>query len=88
MKKFAFTLSEVLITIAIIGIVAILTVPNLVTQYQKFVVETRLKKAYVTFTQAMQLAIAEYGSPKHWDYPNTGDAEENTKMWKSIFCRI
>ena len=79
--KYAFTLAEVLITIAIIGIVAILTIPGMIAKYQKFVVETRLKKAYVTFTQAIQLAIAEYGSPKYWDYPNTGDEAENNKLY-------
>ena len=33
--KFGFTLAEVLITLGIIGVVAALTLPSLVTNYQK-----------------------------------------------------
>ena len=35
MKKRAFTLAEVLITLGIIGIVAALTMPTLIGNYQK-----------------------------------------------------
>lgn len=35
MKKAAFTLAEVLITIGIIVVVAAITIPGLVTSYQK-----------------------------------------------------
>ena len=41
-KKCAFTLAEVLITLGIIGVVAAITIPSLVTNYQKHVVETGL----------------------------------------------
>ena len=43
MKKFAFTLAEVLITLGIIGIVAALTMPVLIEHHQKQVIETKLK---------------------------------------------
>ena len=39
MKKRAFTLSEVLITLGIIGLIAALTIPNLMGAYRKRVVE-------------------------------------------------
>lgn len=45
MKK-GFTLSEVLITLGIIGIVAAITLPTLITNYQKKTTATRVKKAY------------------------------------------
>ena len=46
-KKFkAFTLAEVLITIGIIGIVAALTLPTLIGNYRKSVVENKLKSTY------------------------------------------
>ena len=41
MKK-AFTLAEVLITLAIIGIVAAITIPTLVKNYKKKVITVRL----------------------------------------------
>ncbi len=41
---FAFTLAEVLITLGIIGVVAALTMPNLIANYQKQLWITQLKK--------------------------------------------
>ena len=43
-KAKAFTLSEVLITLGIIGIIAAMTLPSLVGRYQEKVTVTRLKK--------------------------------------------
>ncbi len=44
MKNFGFTLAEVLITLGIIGVIAALTLPNLIANYQKKVWATQLKK--------------------------------------------
>ena len=43
LKKQAFTLAEVLITIAIIGVVAVITMPALVKNYQQSVIENKIK---------------------------------------------
>lgn len=40
LKKTGFTLAEVLITLGIIGIVAAMTLPTVITNVQKKVVET------------------------------------------------
>ena len=40
MKK-AFTLAEVLITLGIVGVIAAITIPGLMTAYRKKVIETR-----------------------------------------------
>lgn len=48
----AFTLSETLITLGIIGVVAALTMPAVITNYQKKQTSAQLKKAYSTFAQA------------------------------------
>ncbi|MCD7879890.1 MAG: type II secretion system GspH family protein [Candidatus Gastranaerophilales bacterium] len=53
-----FTLAEVLLTMTIIGIIAAMTIPVLMTSVSKTETETRLKKAYSTFAQAMQLVEA------------------------------
>ena len=45
-KEFAFTLAEVLITIGIIGIVAAMTIPTLISKNQKRVIEAKLKEDY------------------------------------------
>lgn len=69
-----FTLAEVLITLAIIGIVAALTVPTLIQKYQKQVAVTRLKKAYSIISQALQLSQIDNGSVNTWD--NTLDGHQ------------
>lgn len=53
-----FTLAEVLITLGIIGVVAALTIPTLIQNHKKTVIETRLKKAYSVINQAVNLSIS------------------------------
>lgn len=60
-SKIAFTLAEMLITIVIIGIVAALTLPNLIANYQKQVTVGKLKKAYSLLSQVAQKSIADNG---------------------------
>ena len=50
-----FTLAEVLITLGVIGVVAAMTMPVLVQNYQKKLVVTRLKHFSSTMQQAAQL---------------------------------
>lgn len=65
-KLSAFTLAETLIVLAIIGVVAAMTIPTLVQNYKEGETVTRLKKAYSIISQAYQLAIAENGTPDTW----------------------
>ncbi len=65
-RKFGFTLAEVLITLGVIGIVAAMTIPTLVTNYQKKVTETKLRRFYATMTNAIKLEEAEIGSITTW----------------------
>ena len=60
-KKLAFTLAEVLITLGIIGIVAAITIPSLITRYQKRETATRLKATYSIIANALKLAEEENG---------------------------
>jgi prepilin-type N-terminal cleavage/methylation domain-containing protein len=61
--RLAFTLAEVLITLAIIGIVAALTIPTLVNNYQKTQYVTQLKKAYTSVNQALMKLTSDYDCP-------------------------
>ena len=61
-KKFAFTLAEILITLGIIGVVAAMTIPNLIVAKEQRVTLTRLKKTYSDLAQAIRLAEADYGA--------------------------
>ena len=62
MKKNGFTLAEVLITLSIIGVVATMTLPALMTNTAKQQAKTGLKKAINTLTEAAQMnqAIENY----------------------------
>ena len=59
--KFAFTLAEVLITLGIIGIVAAMTIPNLITKHQQKVTVTKLEKAISYINQAYKLSYDDVG---------------------------
>ncbi len=48
-RRAAFTLAEVLITLGIIGVVAALTIPNLISKYNEFVTIIQLKKHMQNF---------------------------------------
>ena len=51
-NKKGFTLAEVLITLSILGVVAAISIPNVIHQYQKRLTITKLQKAYANI-QAM-----------------------------------
>lgn len=74
--KPAFTLAEVLITLGVIGIVAALTLPALIANYKKSVVETRLAKFYSTMNQAVQRAETDFGDKKDWPEIGSGFEED------------
>ena len=61
MKRIAFTLAEVLITLAIIGVVAAITIPIIVENYRLKQQETGLKKSYSAIAQALDMYFAENG---------------------------
>lgn len=64
--KNAFTLSEVLISLAIIGIVAALTMPALIQKYNEQETIIKLKKAQATFSQAYLMSTVENGTIDKW----------------------
>ena len=79
--KSAFTLAEVLITLGIIGVVAALTMPALVSLYQKKIVETRLAHTYSLISQALKMAEADYGDSQYWMRDAAGPYEDNSDLY-------
>lgn len=78
MKKiFGFTLAEVLITLGIIGVVAALTMPSLIANYQKKQASTAVKKVYSELSQALKLAELDYGPLEDWSLVQSGTLESN-----------
>ena len=56
-----------MITLAIIGIVAALTIPTLISTYKKKVYSARLKEFYSVMSQAIKLSVIDNGSPNYWN---------------------
>lgn len=81
MKKYGFTLSEVLITLGIIGIVAAVTMPSLIQNKNDKETVNRLKKVYSSLSQAYLMLNAEYGDPTNWGitHANGGTPEIPTE---------
>lgn len=85
-KNFAFTLAEVLITLGIIGVVAAMTIPVLMTTFAKNKTETQLKTFYSRINQTVKMSIADNGDPEGWVTPNkTYTYDENVEFLKTYF---
>ena len=64
--RFGFTLAEVLITLAIIGVVAAITMPTLIQKHRKHVVENKLKADVAIFQNALRMAESKHGTLNEW----------------------
>ena len=76
-RRYAFTLAEILVTLGIIGVVAAMTMPALIANHRKNVVETRLKHFYSTINQAITLSEVEHGDKNSWQPKDTEDFWNN-----------
>jgi len=83
--KQAFTLAEVLITLAIIGIIAAITIPSLIESHEKKELEVRFAKVYRTLLQAVNLSKAENGSIDLWTWKDNMSAQEQNEFAKKYF---
>ena len=63
-KKSAFTLTEVLITMGVIGIISALTVPTLVNNYQRKAMTVQLRKVTNDMSNAADMLMTEEGKSK------------------------
>ena len=81
MKKNGFTLAEVLITLAIIGVVATLTLPALMTNTAEQQAKTALKKGINTLTEAAQMNQAIDG----FDYASLTTASTDQPESQSLY---
>ena len=80
--KKGFTLAEVLITLGVIGVVAALTLPSVIANYQKKQTVVQLKQAYSILANAVDHSIAKNGDPDSWEYSspdNPNDWGNNAK---------
>lgn len=82
MKKNGFTLAEVLITLTIIGVIATMTLPALMTNTQEQQARTGLKKGITTLTDISQMNQAidgyDYAGIQSSNFGNTNIEEERS----------
>lgn len=87
----AFTLAEVLITLGIIGIVAAMTLPTVISNNKKKTVEARLQKFYSVANQAIKLSELKNGPKELWKGCKGGYTATENKMacsdWYNIYLR-
>ncbi len=67
--KCGFTLAEVLITLGIIGVVASLTLPSVIMNYQKKQTVVELKKVYAELQNVIKLSEIDNGPMSEWNFP-------------------
>ena len=69
----AFTLAEVLITLGIIGVVAAMTMPSLITAKQEKATISTIKKNYSIFANALLMAQNDNGELYTWGITKDAD---------------
>lgn len=65
-----------MITLGIIGVVAAMTIPTLIGNYQKTVTVNRLKKAYSVMSNAFVTSQSENGDMNTWGMGNIGSVSD------------
>ena len=78
-------MSEVLITLGIIGVVAALTIPTLMQKYQNKQYVAGFQKAWALLSNAVEMSEAHNGFSNTWDEPKPNghnvDSEYMSKYW-------
>lgn len=81
MKK-GFTLSEVMLVLSVIGVIAALTIPGIMQNTQNKQTVTRLKKEYSTLQQAFTALVADNEGDSSFLYDNT----DNGRTLMNVFA--
>ena len=87
MKKNSFTMAEVLITLGIIGIIAALTIPGVMSKYRKVKITAALKKDFSIFQQAIRLSEAKNGDFEQLPPPTKDHDANSLSDWWDIYMK-
>jgi len=90
MKKAAFTLPEILITIGVIGVVAAMTIPNMITNIQDKQFRVAWKKTFASVANAYRMAQEnpiDIPMVEGWEPWYPGDREVFSTYYK-IFANL
>jgi prepilin-type N-terminal cleavage/methylation domain-containing protein len=81
-QKSAFTLSEVLIALVVIGIIAAITMPTIISNVEERERTAKVKKVYATLSNALTRVKADGGD---LDYNIINDNNENMQSWYDTY---
>ena len=82
-NKNGFTMSEVLITLGVIGVVSAMTMPSVIKNYQKHKTVNQLKKAYTVLNQALKMSELDNDTVQNWSkIEEIGITDYTNKYWK------
>ena len=87
-RRIAFTLAEVLITLGVIGVVAAMTLPALIQNYEKMVTVNRLKITFNIMSNAIRMAEAHNGEIGEWDLVSNARKEYEAASDKALRVQI
>ncbi len=80
MKRKAFTLAEVLITLGIIGVLAAILIPNIVENYREKQFTSQLKKVYAALANAYEKTLVEYGETYNWNLGTANSSDGANRL--------
>ena len=89
MKK-AFTLAEVLITLTIVGTIAVLTIPQVMQDYKYKLYTTQLKRVYSDVSNAVEIAKNEEHTDNFYEtkgFSSTSDENHGARYFLETYLR-
>lgn len=88
-SKLGFTLAEILITIGIVGVIAAITLPSLITNYKVKVLQTQFKTADSILQQAILRTTDEIGIElKDFSIEQTVAEKDDRQEYKNLQAQI
>lgn len=89
-KRFfkGFTLAEVLIVVGIIGMIAEMTIPTLMSNVQEKQTAVALKKAFSNLSNVYNLATQENGTPDTWNVTADGAGADTVIKMFAPYLKI
>lgn len=86
--KFGFTLAEVLITLGIIGVVAAITIPNLIANQQKKAIVSQLMEAQSILNQAVKSYAADTDEEGSSEFETTLSPQKFAEKYFKPYLKI
>lgn len=86
--KLGFTLAEVLITLGIIGVVAAITIPNLIANQQKKAIVSQLMEAQSILNQAVKSYAADTDEEGSSEFDTTLSPQEFAEKYFKPYLKI